>query len=129
MKRTLTIRILTLFKGEQIGTDESGNQYYQECSILKRWIIDQSKGQKHKLRRWVIYKDGSDPSLVSPEWYSWLHFITNYPLKLSEKHPWQQPYQANATGTRLAHKPTGSLLRRQRPNPSRYQCKGWTPPG
>lgn len=56
--------------GELVGTDEYGNKYFeQKDAILNR-------------DRWVVFANsthytGQNPTVVSPEWHGWLHFITD----------------------------------------------------
>ena len=82
---------------EAVGTDESGNRYYQ-----------QKKGTK----RWVIYAGPADASSIPPGWHGWMHHRTDT-LPTDENYvprAWQTPHQPNLTGTPLAYHPDGSLL-------------------
>ncbi len=64
-------------------------------------------------RRWVIYKSESEASQISPEWHGWLHHTWNEaPTELAvPRKAWEQPHQANLTGTPGAYVPAGSLYR------------------
>ena len=57
--RTLGTSLYTIFFGQLMGNDESGNKYYQN-----------KKG-----KRWVIYKNVVESSKIPPEWYLWIHFL------------------------------------------------------
>ena len=90
-QETLGTKLKTLFFGKLVGTDSTGNKYYE------------SKDGK----RWVIYSDEIDASKIPNEWYSWIHFTknkieNNHDLK---KYHWQKPHQPNQTGTKKAHHP------------------------
>ena len=60
-QETLGTKLKTLFFGKLVGTDSTGNKYYE------------SKDGK----RWVIYSDEIDASKIPNEWYSWIHFTKN----------------------------------------------------
>ena len=60
-QETLGTKLLTTFFGKLIGSDSSGNKYYE------------SKAGK----RWVIYSGEIDASKIPNEWYSWIHFTKN----------------------------------------------------
>ena len=88
-QETLGTKLKTVFFGKLVGTDSTGNKYYE------------SKDGK----RWVIYSDEIDASKIPNEWYSWIHFTKN---KIEnnhdlEKYDWQKPHQPNLTGTDKAY--------------------------
>ena len=83
----------TLLHGRRIGTDADGNSYYQDRA---------GKG-----RRWVIYAGAPEASKVPPEWHAWLHRITDAPLPVAARKPWQKPHQANPTGSPAGYRPPG----------------------
>ena len=90
-QETLGTKLKTIFSGKLVGTDSTGNKYYQ------------SKAGK----RWVIYSGEIDASKIPSEWYSWIHFMNNrvennHDLK---KYNWQKPHQSNQTGTENAYHP------------------------
>ena len=87
----------TMRKGELVGKDEYGNKYYRGKP---------RKGTKRE-RRWVIYKDKIDASLVPPEWHGWLHHQTDaIPNKDSPyRQKWQKKHVGNKTGTSEAYFP------------------------
>ena len=55
---TIGTRLFTWRFGTRVGEDGFGNVYFQT---------------KDGKRRWVIYRDLSEASLVPPEWHGWLH--------------------------------------------------------
>jgi len=95
---TLNTQLYTSRKGVRVGEDDQGNIFYQT---------------KDGKRRWVIYKSESEASQISPEWHGWLHHTWNEaPTELAvPRKAWEQPHQANLTGTPGAYVPAGSLYR------------------
>jgi NADH:ubiquinone oxidoreductase subunit len=93
---TIGTRLFTWRYGTRVGADGSGNVYYQ---------TDDGK------RRWVIYRDQSEASLVPPEWHGWLHYTVDVPPtdEAYNPRPWQQPYVPNLTGSPEAYRPPGSI--------------------
>ena len=83
--------------GEQVGTDEAGNVYFRH--------------RKDPARRWVIYDGNNDSSRVPPGWNAWLRgTIDLLPSEaLPERRAFEQPPQANVTGTASAYRPAGSI--------------------
>jgi NADH:ubiquinone oxidoreductase subunit len=89
--------LFTLRHGRAIGTDATGNRYFEE-----------RRGRAgRRVRRWVVYAGVVDASKVPPEWHAWLHYLTDAPLPASERKPWQKPHQANLTGTAAGYRPAG----------------------
>ena len=89
-RQTIGTMILTFFSGKLKGTDEFGNKYYE------------SKSGK----RWVIYKDTVEASNIPPNWYSWIHFISNkLPDSNQKKYFWEKKHVHNLTGTNKAYRP------------------------
>ncbi|MSP10830.1 MAG: NADH-ubiquinone oxidoreductase [Pelagibacteraceae bacterium] len=88
---TFGTRLKTIFFGKLVGTDSTGNKYYE--------------GKNRK--RWVIYSGTIDASKIPVEWYSWIHFIKNKIEKIHDlkKFDWQKPHQPNLTGTEEAYYP------------------------
>src|SRR3546814_13426115 len=64
---TAITRLITLMRGEDVGTDGFGNRYYQDRRIPKY-------GRR---RRWVVYNGEDEASRVPPEWHHWLHYTTD----------------------------------------------------
>ena len=88
---TFGTRLKTIFSGKLVGSDDSGNKYYEN-----------KKG-----KRWVIYAEEIDASKIPVEWYSWIHFTPNKIEKIHnlKKYSWQKPHQSNLTGTDEAYYP------------------------
>jgi NADH:ubiquinone oxidoreductase subunit len=94
---TLGTWIYTKRNGRLVGEDVLGNAYYQTAD-----------GK----RRWVLYKNIAEASLVPAEWHGWLHHTFPNPPTVEPPNvkPWELEHRPNPTGTPLAHKPAGSLL-------------------
>jgi hypothetical protein len=90
--------LFTRLKGRAVGTDASGNIYYEAAKPRP--------GAAHN-RRWVAYAGADDASAVPPEWHAWLHYTTDAPLPETGRKPWQKPHLANATGTPQGYRPPG----------------------
>jgi NADH:ubiquinone oxidoreductase subunit len=106
---TLGTRLLTLLRGELVGSDAYGNKYYR----LKRGgELRRGGGRFSRERRWVIYKGVPEGSKVPQEWHGWLHHTSDAPPDdRRTRYPWEKPHQANMTGTSKAYRPAGSILR------------------
>ena len=80
--------------------------------------------------RWCIYSYQSDASKISPEWNSWLRFITNsYPIDNAMTYEWQKPFTGNLTGLESAYKPEISKAKELKEDLDHYQYdyKAWKP--
>lgn len=93
---TIGTALATWRTGVEAGRDGAGNVYYR------------SKDGK---KRWVIYNGPAEASRVPPEWHLWLHKTVDTtpdekPLPVKA---WEKPWTPNATGTALAHMPSGAL--------------------
>jgi len=86
----IQIRLLTWFRGQLVGTDASGNRYYQ---------------LKSGKRRWVLYRGKVEASKVPPLWQAWLHSTLAEPPASYQPYPWEKPHQPNLTGTPYAYHP------------------------
>ena len=106
----------TMRKGKLVGEDEYGNKYYR----------DKPKKGTTRERRWVIYKDKIDASLVPQEWHGWLHHQMNdIPNKNSPyRQKWQQKHIGNKTGTDEAYFPPSFSDKR---NKAVGGYKAWSP--
>jgi NADH:ubiquinone oxidoreductase subunit len=103
--QTLNTRLNTWLRGEWVGDDEFGNQYYRS----RGGRIDPVLGFE---RRWVIFAGQSEASTVPPGWYGWLHHTTDTapPQDTYQAREWQLPHLPNMTGTPKAYRPEGSTL-------------------
>jgi NADH:ubiquinone oxidoreductase subunit len=115
---TLSTRLYTNRHGQFVGEDDRGNRYYQDSRGL---------GPAGKPRRWVIYKGYAEASKVSPDWFGWLHYVTDTPPDEEAYHakPWQKPHTENMTGTSLAYRPPGSLTGEMRRPKSDGDYQPW----
>ena len=112
MGATIGTRLMTWWKGAEVGRDSFGNRYFKE----------KSNGN----RRWVIYEGAPEASKVPPEWHAWLHrTVDEPPLGERPDIPWEKPHTENLTGTALAYAPAGSI-RRSEPAP-RSDYEAWSP--
>ena len=86
----------TKLTGQLVGHDKEKNAYYE--SYFSDYL-----GRKH---RNVVYKHHADPSTISPDWYMWIHHMSDKtPINEKKKHKWQSAYEPNPTGTKMAYKP------------------------
>jgi len=102
--------LFTLWNGRLVGTDQFGNRYYRERSPRR---LRPGGGVLSRERRWVIYKGAAEASAVPPEWNGWLHHtFDELPVDGGKsRYAWQKPHVPNLTGTQLAYRPKGSVLR------------------
>ncbi len=117
----LHIQMVTLFSGaKRIGQDEFGNVYYA-CKARP--------GYKHD-RRWVKYNGVPEASAIPPEWHGWIHHQTDvvpHPDAASFRRLWQVPHQPNRTGTNLAYRPPGHMLKDGKRDETTGDYEAWTP--
>lgn len=115
------ITFVTLVSGaKKVGTDTLGNKYYRAKA---------RKGYKRE-RRWVIYNSKPEASNVPPEWHGWLHHQTDVvPVSGSEsfRRIWQKPHQPNLTGTNLAYRPPGHILKGGQRAKATGDYEAWKP--
>jgi NADH:ubiquinone oxidoreductase subunit len=119
---TFGMQLFTRRKGERVGADEYGNIYYHSRGGEK----DKALGHE---RRWVIYNGEVDASRIPPGWAGWLAFTYD---KAPSKETyvaktWQEPHQANMTGTAFAYRPKGSTMGNGQRQASGADYKPWTP--
>lgn len=114
----LWIKFLTWFKGERVGQDSFGNQYYR------------AKGMESlKERRWVIYKGLPEASKVPAEWHGWLHHRSESPAAIAEQKrwPWEKGHLPNLSGTPYAYRPPGHFFSGGNRNPAIGDYVAWNP--
>ena len=105
-RQTIGTFIYTLFTGKLVGTDEFGNKYYSNA----------------KKKRWVIYNNRVESTMIPPEWHLWIHFLKNKkPSDNPIKFNWQKKYEENLTGTTKAYKPDGSLNSDSKKDMKKYE--------
>jgi NADH:ubiquinone oxidoreductase subunit len=119
-------RLYTWLKGELVGTDQFGNRYYREKGARK---LVKGGGMPSRERRWVLYNGIAEASRVPPQWHAWLHHTVAEVPRAGEEteHPWQKTHLPNLTGTPLAYRPPGSVLRGAHRAPSTSDYEPWTP--
>jgi NADH:ubiquinone oxidoreductase subunit len=110
--------LFTRLNGRRIGTDATGNVYYEDKRV---------RPQTLRTRRWVIYQGEAEASKVPPEWHAWLHYTTDAPLAESTRHPWQKPHLPNLTGTPLSYRPPGHDYEGGHRAPATGDYEPWTP--
>ena len=98
--------LMTLFlRGHYVGMDQDGNRYYTGKA---------RKGYRHD-RRFVRFANGNpEASQVPPEFHAWLHHQSDtFPDadKAGFRKPWQKSHTPNLTGTTLAYRPEGHILK------------------
>ena len=119
-------RLYTWLKGEPVGTDQFGNRYYRERGPRQ---LKRGGGIESRERRWVLYNGEVEASRVPPEWHGWLHHTVDEPPRPGEakKYPWEKEHLPNLTGTDLAYRPPGSVLRGGHRAPATGDYEPWTP--
>ncbi|HET6305833.1 MAG TPA: NADH:ubiquinone oxidoreductase subunit NDUFA12 [Rhodopila sp.] len=110
--------LFTKLNGRQVGTDATGNVYYEE----KR-----RRSGRLRTRRWVAYAGVVEASAVPPEWHAWLHYMTDVPLADTGRKPWQKPHLANATGTPTSYRPPGHDYEGGQRARATGDYEAWTP--
>ncbi|OYV53563.1 MAG: hypothetical protein B7Z78_02445 [Rhodospirillales bacterium 20-60-12] len=109
--------LLTMRQGVLVGRDDLGNAYFQS----------RKAGISGRKRRWVQYAGAVEASAVGPEWNAWLHHLTDQPLPMTGRKPWQKPHEPNLTGTASSYRPPGHDYKGgQRPRAS-GDYEAWTP--
>ena len=102
-----------------IGSDEYGNQYYE----------DRKPSVSGRHRRYVIYKGLAEPSKVPADWHGWLHHTFEHPPTVEplSRRSWEIDHSPNMTGTPYAEKPTGSLSNRGVRQKADSDYEAWDP--
>ncbi len=123
---TIGTRLFTWWKGELVDSDQLGNRYYRERGGGPRV---RGGGRASRERRWVIYDGEAEASRVPPEWHAWLHHSVDAPPRPGQwpHYPWQKEHLPNLSGTPLAYRPPGSLLRGGHRAPASGDYEPWTP--
>jgi NADH:ubiquinone oxidoreductase subunit len=112
-------RLFTMLRGQAVGTDATGNRYFQERR--PRAGVRQ--------RRWVLFNGPKDASVVPAEWHAWLHHTVDAPLAASARRVWQKPHLPNLTGTALAYRPPGHDYKGGHRAPATGDYEAWSPEG
>ena len=115
---TIGTRFFTWRKGQLVGQDEFGNRYYRAANVAPL-------GE----RRWVIYAGDAEASAIPSGWHGWIHHTVDAAPADENYAPqeWQKPHQPNMTGTPLAYRPSGSVLRSGVRPAATGDYDAWTP--
>ena len=113
----LSTRLFTIFRGRLVGTDSTGNRYYEQRKPRA--------GQRP--RRWVDYANMEEATNTPPEWHAWLHYTVEHPIPEAARKPWQKPYMPNPTGTAASYRPPGHDYRGGHRQPATGDYEAWTP--
>jgi NADH:ubiquinone oxidoreductase subunit len=124
MGATFGTWLLTKLRGQFVGADDYGNRYYR---LKGDRPARQGGGRFSRERRWVIYNGEPDGSKVPPEWHAWLHHMVDEVPQKRQKYAWEKPHQPNMTGTPLAYRPHGSVLRGGHRVRATGDYEPWTP--
>ncbi len=126
MSNSIGTRLWTWWSGELVGTDRVGNRYYREKNFRVR---EKGAGKFSRERRWVVYAGEVEASRVPPEWHGWLHHMVNEPPRPGDerRYSWQKDHVPNMTGTPLAYRPRGSVLRGGHRARATGDYEPWTP--
>jgi NADH:ubiquinone oxidoreductase subunit len=118
--QTLGTRFHTWRHGTEVGRDEFGNIYYEGGT--------DSEG---RTRRWVIYADLAEASMIPPGWHGWIHHRVDTPPSKENyaAREWQKPHLPNLTGSAAAYRPKGSLLSGTHRPQVTGDYDAWTPGG
>lgn len=116
-RMSIGTRLFTYFRGRPVGTDLTGNRYFEEKRVRP--------GQR--ARRWVLFNGETEATLVPPEWDAWLHHTTDEPISMAARKPWQKPHQPNMTGTPESYRPPGHDYRGGNRAHATGDYESWTP--
>ena len=115
---TMITRVMTIFNGQFVGEDTSGNRYYQE----------RRKPKTGRRRRWVVYSGEDEASCVEAAWHGWLHYTVQEPPKEDGGgYDWQKEHVPNLTGTAEAYLPPGHTLAGGKRDRATGDYEPWTP--
>lgn len=123
---TIGTRLYTWWKGELVGSDQFGNRYYRQKGQPP---LVRGGGRPSRERRWVLYRGEAEASRVPPQWHGWLHHTLDAPPVPGDapSYPWLKEHLPNLSGTPLAYRPPGSLLRGGRRARSSGDYEAWRP--
>ena len=112
---TVGTKLYTFLKGKKVGEDYLGNSYFESKNLESRWCI---------------YRDQSEASRISPEWNSWLRYISNtVPTSDNITYEWQKRFDGNTTGLDSAYKPSTKRVGSLKEDLENYHSdyKAWEP--
>jgi NADH:ubiquinone oxidoreductase subunit len=119
---TTGIHFTTWRRGRLVGTDETGNRYFEARD-------DRDSYDRGRKRRWVIYRGYADASKVPAEWHGWLHYTFDDPPTTAPllRQSWEKDHQPNLTGTIHAYRPKGAISRGGERQRATGDYEAWTP--
>lgn len=120
---TIGTKLYRIFFGDKVGEDEFGNRYYRSKSGRYEGV-----GKPGAERRWVEYRGITEPTKVPPQWHAWLHHMVNEAPTMEDerkRHKWQQDHLPNLTGTELAYRPPGHILKGGKRAKATGDYKAW----
>ncbi len=103
--------LYTVFFGKEVGNDKLGNCYYVSKRNIKK--------------KWVIYKDKKDPTIIPVKWQIWLTSDSFKILEKDEKHNWEKARKENLTGTNQAYHPVKEMSDSKKLTKKKYN--NWDP--
>ena len=124
MGATFGTLLLTWLRGVRVGTDAYGNRYYRLKGDRPQRL---GGGRFSRERRWVIYRGEPEGSKVPPEWHAWLHHMVDEMPQPRQRYEWEKDHQPNMTGTPLAYRPQGSVLRGGQRASATGDYEPWSP--
>ena len=108
--------LYTVFFGKPVGQDKFGNRYYVS--------------KKKPSRKWVLYKNEKDPTVIPVKWQQWLTDDNNakppFENNSNVKYSWEKGRIQNNTGTSKAYHPAKVLKKEQAGNEQK-KYKSWQP--
>jgi NADH:ubiquinone oxidoreductase subunit len=105
------IKIRLCYK--KVGSDDFGNQYYQDPKSLSRY---------------VLYNGIVEASKIPSNWHGWMHYVTNEtPSQNQSKNFWQKIHLPNLTGTKLRYFIDGHLARKSLRVKTGSDYQAWKP--
>ncbi len=118
---TLGHRLTVARHGRFVGEDDFGNRYYEDARGRP--------GPTGKPRRWVVYTDITEPSLVPAGWHAWLHYtVDDVPADQAiQPRAWELAHKPNLTGTDGAYRPPGSILTPEKRPKVTGDYEAWSP--
>jgi len=116
---SLGTKIFTWLYGRYVGDDEFGNKYYSNT-------LDYNN---INAKRWVIYREEIEASIIPPHWHAWLHkSVKEPPINYKHKYIWQKGHKPNMTGTKDAYYPSSyPLSKNYKVDENNEDYDSWTP--
>ena len=99
---------------KKVGSDDFGNQYYQDPKSSNRY---------------VVYKGIVEASKIPPNWHGWMHYVTDeIPVQEpGQSNSWQKTHLPNLTGTKLRYFTNGHLAGKSSRVKTGSDYQAWKP--